>query len=580
MPFIETLQEKIRQLEARLAAKESGEPAVVAAPPQPPAILQAKLKKRTTTTSSILATAYPTKHQATNPAAGPSRAAPPPRLPVAKKPRWEDEVVPGDKDESFVDRLQKHQREFKDLNHSTNDRSASFARSIQQSSVANLTHTPHKPRYASSSDPTVEAYSGLRLKNRLIENKAFAELLAHRQYIPLTSLSPDLTDADVSGDWVTVAVVVNKSDPKLDSQKKNFVLLHLGDLRPTTTAVNAFLFGKVYEKLEKRVNGGVRVGDVVAVLNPTILSRMDKQSAMGISIDDSGKLLTLGESLDMAACKYASKDAIPKTCFTAIDGTGSMHIGSPTKQKKGYSHETTDAGGRSNSVSHDNGSAGTYLCNGGIQVSTSGDNRTNLLRPVVGGIKGVQPLTTELEAQIRCGGTRGDKNLRASRNLAAKKRDLSKVFSFDALQRLGYDPLTGNDVILAPAGGNSGPSSPAKKATKRVPPIQLDQQKIRACLAKGLEIPKECFGGVEEILEILCTSIPEAAVHAPGIISNQVMPRAGKAKKKAPAAVDDEDTPELSKMKGAAKIMSKAWLGIFLEFFRRTRHAMVIQIQE
>ncbi|KAJ3027068.1 UNVERIFIED_CONTAM: hypothetical protein HDU68_004551 [Siphonaria sp. JEL0065] len=431
-------------------------------------------------------------------------------LTVSKKPKWEDEPVSrSTEDIPYIERLKQHQLDcggLDDVIRTSNfrDRAVILATSKPVSS---------KPRYSDAQDPSVECYSGIRLKNRKVENSAFMQLLQSRLYIPLTSLTPSLTDADLQGDWVTVAVVIHKSETRTSSNMKPFVILRLGDLK-SSTVINAFLFGRVFEKYGGV--GGIGIGEVVGVLNPKILPMTEKSSLMGIDIDDPGKLLHLGTSLDSARCKFVSKGNNPKECTTIIDGrkgrhcsyhmeilfkkrkharaefsggSGTTQIGSPTKPKKEYAQ---------------NESGSSYLLTDGFQVSTSLDVRPNLLVPTDGGVKGVLPLTKE-QLSIPINGENTELFLIAlsleittenRRSKEAELADVSKVFNKDALQRLGFDPTTGKDVIIAHSGGissgsNSVNASPAKKAA-------LDERKIKACMAKGIELPKEVFGGMDE----------------------------------------------------------------------------------
>ncbi|KAI9334421.1 hypothetical protein BDR26DRAFT_867018 [Obelidium mucronatum] len=388
-----------------------------------------RVRYSTTTASKILATAY-LQHQSHSHTARVLVSAPMPSMThhaIPKKPKWEEEslssVSANHHDTSYVERLKQHQLEFGGLDDVV--RTSNF-----RDRVSSTAHQPTdtRPRYSDGQDSSVECFSGLRLRNRKVENAAFIQLLQSRQYIPLPSLSPSLTDADIQGDWVTVAVVIQKTETRISTNQKPFVIIRLGDLK-SSIVINAFLFGRVFEKWGGV--GGIGVGEVIGVLNPKILPVTEKSSLMGIDIDDPGKLLHLGTSLDSCQCKFVSKGNNPKECTTIVDGrkgrycsyhmemlfkkrkharsefsggTGTTQIGSPTKPKKEHAQ---------------NEQASSYLLNDGFQVSTSLDVRTNLSAPAEGGFKGVRPLTKEQQAQIQTGGTRGDKYLRIARNLEA-----------------------------------------------------------------------------------------------------------------------------------------------------------------
>ncbi|KAJ3084825.1 hypothetical protein HDU99_001901 [Rhizoclosmatium hyalinum] len=398
---------------------------------------------------------------------------------IAKRQKWEDEPVPvsafDDNDPlAYLHRLKQHQQALGSIDDAV-ARTSNFRDRASSLGPHQQTSTP---RY-STHDPTIECFSGLRLKlsclhfllpsthilnrNRLVSNQSFETLLTSRLYIPLPNLTSSLTDADIQGDWVTVAVVLSKSAPRMSQNQQHYVVMRLGDLKSNTT-VNAFLFGRVFEKWGVSTEkGGIGAGEVIGVLNPKILPVTEKSSVMGIDIDDAGKLLHLGTSMDSVQCKFTSKGNDPKPCFTLIDGTGSTRIGSPTKPKLAPAQRDQ----------------GTYLWTDGIQVSTNGsDGRgVNLLAPTEGGVKGVQPLTKEFHfIEVT----------------TAEKQNVSNVFSKDALQRLGFDPTTGKDVVAGGNGGSSGGSSPVKQiakpipskksvvVAKSVPSLRVDQETIRA----------------------------------------------------------------------------------------------------
>jgi hypothetical protein len=71
------------------------------------------------------------------------------------------------------------------------------------------------------------------------------------------------------GHWMIAGVIGAKSKPKMTAKKVRYCHFQLSDLR--SAAINVFLFRDVMERHYE----GLRIGDVVAIMNPKVLSQAE-----------------------------------------------------------------------------------------------------------------------------------------------------------------------------------------------------------------------------------------------------------------------------------------------------------------
>ncbi|KAJ3243880.1 hypothetical protein HDU78_011711 [Chytriomyces hyalinus] len=410
-----------------------------------------------------------------------------------KTQSWED--APAIKPEigalSFMERFKMHQqKEEEEILRTSHFRDRAHGK--QQTS---------KPRFSDFNDPAIECFSGIRIKDRCVQNNDFGTLMQGRSYLPLSVLTPDVTDSDINGDWVTIGVLVDRSEPRVASNKKKYIVFKLSDLNGHV--VNALLFGNVFETHWKEMVGGV-----FAVLNPRILPVTEKSSMVGLDIDDEGKFLKLGASMDQVKCKFMSKGTDPKGCFSIIDGrknkyctyhiemlfkkakharseftasTSSNRVGSPTKPKPG------------NPLAARHGS---YLHADGIVISTL-QSKGSLFSRVDS--QGRVSIPSELSEEAKRDMSRGAKYVRMARGMAkpVDPNEVPNVFSQEALKRLGFDPITGKDVIIA-----APTAEDDEIVLPSVLPSKINERMILECVKSGTAIPTHAIGSEEIEIDI------------------------------------------------------------------------------
>ncbi|KAB7497153.1 Protein MCM10-like protein, partial [Armadillidium nasatum] len=153
------------------------------------------------------------------------------------------------------------------------------------------------------SDP----FSGLRIMNPLISSADMKEMMQNRRMIPMSSISSQLRGGDIEGDWVTIGVIVSKSDTKTSQKGTQYSIWQMSDLKDCTKVISLFLFSGAYKNLWKSY-----VGSVVGILNPQIMKDSNKQTdgrnVLTMSVNTHEKILIMGTAKDLGWCKGRNKE--------------------------------------------------------------------------------------------------------------------------------------------------------------------------------------------------------------------------------------------------------------------------------
>ncbi|KAK2163131.1 hypothetical protein LSH36_85g07077 [Paralvinella palmiformis] len=157
---------------------------------------------------------------------------------------------------------------------------------------------------SSGSDVISEPLSGMRIINPLVSSVTLKSLMSGRKMIHLSRLHLKVNTPDLDSDWVTIAVMVSKSEPRKSVKGNQYSIWRLSDLADCDKVVSLFLFNKVFQELWKTVPG-----TVIGILNPSIMQSAEKSSFsdLSITIDNPKKLLILGKSKDLGRCKSKTK---------------------------------------------------------------------------------------------------------------------------------------------------------------------------------------------------------------------------------------------------------------------------------
>ncbi|KAL2613973.1 hypothetical protein R1flu_025665 [Riccia fluitans] len=155
----------------------------------------------------------------------------------------------------------------------------------------------------------VEYFSGLKIKDRLLPPAEVYQKLEDLRFVRLPAIKMANECGKFAGSWATVAILVDKGQPRQSSAGKNFVIWKLGTLN--STAVSLFLFGDAY-----KVHWKQQPGSILACFSANV--RADpKTKEPSLSVFRGDQILPLGTSANFAICNGIRKDGTK--CIVAID---------------------------------------------------------------------------------------------------------------------------------------------------------------------------------------------------------------------------------------------------------------------
>lgn len=155
-----------------------------------------------------------------------------------------------------------------------------------------------------------ELFSALHLRKRYIKHEDLTKLFAEKKILKVDKLyakvtAPGYYEPDYAN-WCVIGVITSKSDPKLtkatsNEKRSKYMKITLGDL---SMSVDLMIFGDAFKKYWK-----LRVGDIVAVLNPNVNPWKPPFNGFNLSInDDVNSILEIGSSRDFGHCSMIKKD--------------------------------------------------------------------------------------------------------------------------------------------------------------------------------------------------------------------------------------------------------------------------------
>ncbi|XP_062585653.1 protein MCM10 homolog [Saccostrea cucullata] len=169
------------------------------------------------------------------------------------------------------------------------------------------------PRKKASDDykSITDSFSGIRIINPKISSMEMKYKMADRTLIKLSKIHLKLKSADLQGNWVTIGVIVHKTEPRTSATGKSFCIWRLSDLDDCDKTISFFLFGEVFKQHWKN-----EVKSVVGILNPHKMDKADKgQQDMAFTVNHPNQILIMGYSQDLGKCAGASKAGKPCTNF-------------------------------------------------------------------------------------------------------------------------------------------------------------------------------------------------------------------------------------------------------------------------
>ncbi|KAF9135084.1 minichromosome maintenance- protein [Mortierella sp. 14UC] len=321
----------------------------------------------------------------------------------------------------------------------------------------------------------IKARTEQRTKAGLLPSSSAAGILRH-SIDPKEGSGSDPTPAH----WMIVGVIGAKSKPKMTAKKVRYSHFLLSDLR--SAALNVFLFRDVMEKHYE----GLRLGDVVAVMNPKVLNQAERAGTLGVEVEHPDCLLVIGTSADFGLCEVVKLNG--DNCNRPIDKRASsycsyhiMMVANKSRNQRGsLIAGTSSIYDLDKSVARPFKPPGPYKAGGGLQRASSsgiqgagkGPQETTYLFED-GGVgssrmadpekpkKAVNQADDELSTFLMNQNNPGGHYLRQAKESreVARAKDVpspktptknTELFPAEMVRRMGYDPVTGQFVPGSP----------------------------------------------------------------------------------------------------------------------------------
>lgn len=171
-----------------------------------------------------------------------------------------------------------------------------------------------EPKSKGPSDVYTDPIFGIRIIKPLISSSALLDRMQGREAVNMLRVKRYVENEDLSKDWVIAGVIVRKSSAKKSQKGNNFVIWTLSDLKDDLKTISMFLFRKAYNELWKTPEG-----TVVAVLNPNVLDRSQNSADQAcLSVENSDRVMVLGQSKDLGTCRSKKKNGEPCTAFVNL----------------------------------------------------------------------------------------------------------------------------------------------------------------------------------------------------------------------------------------------------------------------
>ncbi|XP_052282669.1 protein MCM10 homolog isoform X2 [Dreissena polymorpha] len=161
-------------------------------------------------------------------------------------------------------------------------------------------------------ESVTDPFCGIRIVNPRISMEEFRRKMDGRHMVKISRLASKPGHTDLQKDnWVTMGVVVHKTEPRQSAAGKTFCIWKLSDLQHCDRTVTFFLFGNVYKDHWKN-----DLGVVIGLLNPSVMDKAEKnQSEVAITINHPQQLLLMGVSKDLGRCRATTKSGQPCSSF-------------------------------------------------------------------------------------------------------------------------------------------------------------------------------------------------------------------------------------------------------------------------
>ena len=152
-----------------------------------------------------------------------------------------------------------------------------------------------------------DPFFGINILNPLISSVTLRDRMEGRKLIKLPQIKSYMRGGDIQDDWVTMGVIVHKSEPRTSQKGKKYAIWKLSDMKDCTKTCSFFLFSEVFTTHWK-----MAVGSVIGLLNPNFLKNENEGKSsnedISFTVDHHQKVLHVGSSKDLSWCRANRKD--------------------------------------------------------------------------------------------------------------------------------------------------------------------------------------------------------------------------------------------------------------------------------
>lgn len=165
-------------------------------------------------------------------------------------------------------------------------------------------------------DPAVfcDPVFGLRIVQPLVSSATLKERMDGKTAVGVQRARFHTERGDLTKDWAIAGVVVTKSPVRQTQKGDSYSIWSISDLRGEIKMVSVFLFRTAHKELWKTT-----IGTVIGILNPKVLERKDDKIEAVLTVDNSQKVMILGQSKDLGTCRAKKNNGEP--CGVIINKT-------------------------------------------------------------------------------------------------------------------------------------------------------------------------------------------------------------------------------------------------------------------
>lgn len=162
-----------------------------------------------------------------------------------------------------------------------------------QGALKSLSNTPPQQKQLETSNDNgfTDPFFGIKIINPVVSSTSLAAKMEGRKQIRASQIRAHMRGGEIKDDWVTMAVVVSKGEPRTSQNGKKYSIWKLSDLKDCTKLVSFFLFGEVFN-----IHWKMAVGSVIGILNPNFMKDEKKTDEISFTVDNHQKVLLIGSS--------------------------------------------------------------------------------------------------------------------------------------------------------------------------------------------------------------------------------------------------------------------------------------------